>query len=269
MKTFIIAIAIIFLTSPVFAKSVAISKQVQGQGQTQGQAQNQGQNQAQNQVAFGGNAQANMGVSYDPSVTIEKTDPVISNSFNSRSYRPLPYADSPVNQPAPTLFYAPEKDSGPLFVNAGLLVELLNASDFGVVAKDDDIKIVVQPLKEVIAAECSKVTYEIIKKKSFDPNNVIAFVTIMAEDYVSSVGLAYRLNETARKYGASKVIFIKEGYIIEMRTTGKSFGLNPTVTSSYGAGTSAVGAVGAGGMGIASASGYYLKLPYLQAVLVK
>lgn len=269
MKKALTAILIsLIVPSVCFAgsRATAVSQQTQYQGQSQGQTQHQ--------IAISAPRQGRSlknSIDYKPAVTIEKTEPVISNSFNSKTYRPnrmLPQANDVIPGSTPQLFYQPEQDSGPLFVPAGLLIKLMNEADTD--GTDvDGIKIVEQVIKYIGSTgntDCVK--FETMKKGlKYTP---LSFISVATDEWVSSVSLAAALKNLAIERGASRIILVKEGYFNVMTGPSKSFGLNPSLSVAGNVGTgSSLGGVAASGMGISSAKAYYLKAPYLQAVLAK
>ena len=256
----------------VNSSATAQQYQAQSQGQSQGQSSF---NENINVNAPKQGQQQSTSVNYNPAVTIEKTEPVFNNSFNSYGHRiprMLPHTPDTFYPGTPSLFFSPEKDSGPLFVNAGLLVKMLNmANKQTIEVDDDDVKVTIQPVLATMAtpmSEESLIKFEIINKDTkFIP---IAYITVAAEDWVNSVTLAAVMKREAQKFGASRVILTKEGVTNIMCGNSKSFGLNPSISMTGGMGVgSSLGGVGAGGMGVAQAKGFYLKAPFIAGILSK
>lgn len=270
IATFLWLADISFAGTPVTVKAVAKANQHQFQQQFQQQEQHQ------TSVSISKPRQHQVldnDITYDPSnqIEIQKTDPVIKNSFNTRTFRPyriLPQPNDVIPTPTPQLFHQPSKDTGPLFVGAQRLVDLMNAADITNV-DDDDVRVLVQPIRYIGSADpVDAVHFEIVKRDTkFDP---VAFISVSTDDWVSSVTLAAILKQKAREMGASRVILIKEGVQNVMVASSKSLGLNPSISIAGGIGTgSGLGGITASGMGIASAKAMYLKGPFLQAILAK
>ena len=205
----------------------------------------------------------------------------MSNSFNSaQPLRAFPIAPATTLvdvQPAQT-FAQPTPDLGAYFISIRNLIPILNAVDISKAYKNGDaeeeINVVVQELVRVPDAAVSKVCFSVMDKTTMENMkdlSPLAVISLQSEDtVVNSAMLARRLAEAAIKVGGSKVVFISEGVRIEMHGSNFGIGFNPSISVVSGAGLAeGIGGVAGGGTGYSSAKAGYVKLPYLNAVILK
>ncbi len=206
----------------------------------------------------------------------------MSNSFNSaQPLRAFPIAPATTLvdvQPAQT-FAQPTPDLGAYFISIRNLIPILNAVDISKAYKNDDaeeeINVVVQELvRGAEATAVSKVCFAVMDKATMENMkdlSPLAVISLQSEDtVVNSAMLARRLAEAAVRVGGSKVVFISEGVRIEMHGSNFGIGFNPSISVVSGAGLAeGIGGVAGGGTGYSSAKAGYVKLPYLNAVILK
>ena len=256
------------------ARSQAVAQQ--SQGQVQYQSQSQGQNQVQSAIASPKQSQSlTETVTYSPSnsIKVEKTEPVIENSFNSKSQRSLPYLDAPIvnTTGGPAAFWNPNDNRpGPNFVSTSILVPMLNAVDPDEVqvAEADDIEVSMQKLA-IAEPAVSKVQFSIGSAKTQYNCKPVAVISLTSNGKkVNSAALAVKLAKLAKSVGGTKIVFINEGEIVQLETEGWGVGFNQSAAYT-GTTSGSMGGVSAGGTGYSSGKARFVRLPWLTAVILR
>ena len=214
---------------------------------------------------------------YSDAAALSQQRQAITNSFNgAEPIRALPYPTAPpvTQRGGPSYFAAPSLDTGPQFIPVSQLVQILNAVDTcqEFIGDDisEDIEAYITVFRRNAVTECKGIKFEVVTKDTrYSPLAPMAVGSVTThEEAVTSASLAAQLCKIAREIGASKVIFMKEGVVPMLDSTGWGIGMGNSINV-VNASPTGIGGFASSGTGYSTGSAYYIKLPYLIVTFVE